>query len=75
MTIAGRALKLSEEADLSVFPDAGEVSDWALPHVKSLVALGIVSGSGGKLNPRSPITRAEAAKILSRLLPSVPPQP
>lgn len=70
MTIVGRALKLSEETDLSVFPDAAQVSDWALPHVKSLVALGIVSGSDGKLNPRSAITRAEAAKILSRLLPA-----
>lgn len=68
MTIVGRGLKLSQEADLSVFADAGAVSDWALPHVKSLVALGIVSGSGGRLNPGSAITRAEAAKILSGLL-------
>lgn len=68
MTVVGRSLDISQDADLSLFGDSDQVSDWALPHVKTLVALGIVSGSGGLLNPRSPITRAEAAKLLCGIL-------
>lgn len=68
MSVVGRALGPSEEADLSAFADAGEVSAWALPHVKTLVARGIVAGSNGRLNPKAPITRAEAARILSAVI-------
>lgn len=68
MTIVGRALGVKEEADLSSFADSDAVSSWALPHVKTLVARKIVQGSGGKLNPKAPISRAEAAKILCALL-------
>lgn len=68
MSIVGRALESTEEADLSAFADAGEVSAWALPHVKTLVARGIVAGSNGRLSPRAPITRAEAARILSGVI-------
>lgn len=68
MTVVGRSLDISQDADLSLFGDSDQVSDWALPHVKTLVALGIVSGSGGLLNPRAPITRAEAAKLLCGIL-------
>lgn len=68
MSVVGRALEAAEEADLSAFTDAGEVSAWALPHVKTLVAQGIVAGSDGRLNPKAPITRAEAARILSGIV-------
>lgn len=70
MTIVGRALGVKEEADLSSFADGDTVSSWAVPHVKTLVARKIVQGSGGKLNPKAPISRAEAAKILCALLQS-----
>lgn len=68
MTVVGRALGVTQDADLSLFADGAEVSDWALPHVKTLVAMGIVGGSDGLLNPSSPITRAEAAKLLCGIL-------
>lgn len=70
MTIVGRALDTSQEADLSGFADADQVSAWALPHVQTLVARGIIQGSDGRLSPKALITRAEAAKILCALLPS-----
>jgi len=69
MTIVGRALDTAQESDLSGYADASEVSAWALAHVQTLVARGIVQGSNGLLSPRAPITRAEAAKILCALLP------
>lgn len=70
MTIVGRALDTSQEADLSGFADADQVSAWALPHVQTLVARGIIQGSDGRLSPKALITRAEAAKILCALLPN-----
>lgn len=69
MTIVGRALDTAQESDLSGYADAGEVSAWALAHVQTLVARGIVQGSNGLLSPKAPITRAEASKILCALLP------
>ena len=70
MTVVGRALDTAQEADLSGYADADQVSGWALAHVQTLVARGIVQGSDGKLSPKSPITRGSAAKILCALLPS-----
>ena len=40
------------------------MSDWARSYVETLVGLNVVQGSGGMLNPKSNITRGEAAKLL-----------
>lgn len=69
MTILGRVLAASQNTDLSVFPDGGSVSSWASPYVQTLVALGVVGGSNGMLNPRAEITRAEIAKLLVEIYP------
>lgn len=69
MTILGRVLAVSQGCDLSQFPDAGQVSDWAAPHVQTLVALGIVGGSNGLLSPKEPIDRAAIAKLLVEVYP------
>lgn len=60
----GRVLADQVNWDLSGFADGGLVSGWAKPYVETLVGLNIVQGSGGKLNPKSDITRGEAAKLL-----------
>lgn len=54
----------SAAADLSGFSDSGNVSSWARDGISWCVAKGIVSGSGGKLNPNSTASRAECAKIM-----------
>ena len=46
------------------FPDGSLVSGYAREAVSTLVQTGAVNGSNGRLNPRSSITRAEAAVIL-----------
>lgn len=69
MTFLGRVLAASESCDLSIFPDGGSVSDWASPHVQTLVALGIVGGSNGWLNPGDNIDRAAIAKLLVEVQP------
>lgn len=67
-----RCAKLTGEAaytgDLSAFSDAGSVSDWAGDGVTWAVSQGLLQGSGGKLNPRANVTRAETAQILQRFL-------
>ena len=69
MTFLGRILAASQSADLSVFPDASAVSDWAAPHIQTLVALNIVGGSNGLLEPKANIDRAAIAKLLVEVYP------
>lgn len=65
MTMLGRVLADQVSRDLSGFTDGGSVSGWARPYVETLVGLNVVQGSGGRLNPKSDITRGEAAKLLA----------
>ncbi len=69
ITILGRILASSQSCDLSQFPDAALVSDWASPHVQTLVALNIVGGSNGLLSPKDYIDRAAIAKLLVEVYP------
>lgn len=69
MTLLGRVLAASQSCDLSQFPDASSVSDWAAPHVQTLVALNIVGGSNGLLVPQEYIDRAAIAKLLVEVYP------
>ncbi|MBQ3356872.1 MAG: S-layer homology domain-containing protein [Oscillospiraceae bacterium] len=53
--------------DLSMFPDGGEVSDWAKDRISALVREGIILGSSdGKLHPKDNITRAELLAMLKQ---------
>ena len=71
VAIAGM-LRMDKDAaadqSLAKFSDASKVSSWAVSSTKALVKAGIVSGSNGKLNPKSKITRAEAASIIYRYI-------
>ncbi|MBP5166597.1 MAG: S-layer homology domain-containing protein, partial [Oscillospiraceae bacterium] len=55
-------------ADLSLFDDGGDISGWARDDVAWAVGAGLLSGDGGRLEPRGDVTRAEAAEILTRLI-------
>ncbi len=54
--------------ELSVYPDAEEVSGWALESVTWAVGAGILIGRNGTLSPRADAIRAEVADILMRFL-------
>ena len=62
-------------ADLSSFPDAGSVSDWAKDAMADAVALGLISGAsnGGQtyLNPQGSATREQVATILMEFCKNV----
>lgn len=52
--------------NLSQFPDASSVSDYAADAMCWAVSNGIISGMDGKLNPQGNATRAEVATIMMR---------
>ena len=52
-------------ADLTGFSDCSALSDYAVTPTATLVRMGVVSGSGGALDPSGILTRAQMAKILS----------
>ena len=57
---------VSASADLSGYPDAGQVQDYAQPAMAWAVAKGIVEGMDGNLNPAGNASRAQIATILMR---------
>ncbi|MBX5464048.1 MAG: S-layer homology domain-containing protein [Clostridia bacterium] len=72
-TVAARALGLDRVArDLSgaalPYADAVAVPDWARGAVAVAADLGTMVGSGGLFRPGQPLTRAEAAVLVDRLL-------
>ena len=69
VTMLGRA-RSSEgvvPADLSVFTDAASVPAYALEHFQTMVALGVIGGNDGKLDPGGTMTRAAVCKILATM--------
>lgn len=65
--MADRSKLLPSYGDLSAFSDAGDVAPYAQEAVTLLAARGVVLGDGsGKLDPLSPITRAEMACLVYR---------
>ena len=62
---------VSASADLSGYPDADQVQDYAQPAMAWAVAEGIVEGVDGTLNPTGDATRAQIATILMRFCEGV----
>lgn len=59
-------LKLTGEEANVTFKDASQVASWAKDAVDALVNKGILNGdNNGNVNPRQPLTRAEAVILLS----------
>ena len=69
MTIISRGMALSGDSDLAAFSDSSEIADYALSHVKAMIASGLIKGNAdGTINPRGNTTRAEAAVIMQRII-------
>ncbi len=55
------------EADLTLFSDSEEISDWAKSAMEWIVSRGLIGGTpGGDLLPRGNVTRAQLAVILTQ---------
>ena len=72
MTVVARALELDYDSysktDLSAFSDRSEISNWALPYVRSMVDAGYIHGRGKILAPLDNITRSEFAQIFYNII-------
>jgi len=66
--LINKIIGATSEASLSVFKDDSDIPDWARSSIISLNELGIISKDDGKINPNSPLTRAQTARILMSLL-------
>lgn len=63
-----KAWNLSPEGQLS-FTDSSSIGSWAQTQIATLVAKNVLSGyEDGSFRPGEPITRAEVAKIVSRMM-------
>jgi hypothetical protein len=59
------------DANLSAFPDADGVSDWAEDAVIWAVGIGLIQGRDSGLVPKGAATRAEVAVILERFIENI----
>nr|WP_275984156.1 S-layer homology domain-containing protein [Paenibacillus hamazuiensis] len=50
------------------FADMNEISDWAKTAVNEAWSKGLMEGDGVRFNPKQPVTRAEVAAMIDRLL-------
>ena len=57
-------LSAAQPPDLSGYPDADKIPEYALTYFRILVEKGALAGRDGMLLPASPITRAEICKAL-----------
>ena len=53
---------------LKAFADSDQVASYAKPYLAKLVKMGLVKGYNGRLWPDRPISRAEVAAMISRVL-------
>ena len=68
LSILGKQYHDGTPGDLELFEDAAELADGAVVPAATLVALGIVEGTGGGLEPLSGFTRAQMAKLVASVL-------
>ena len=65
--ILGRTLPGGRMKSDLPWPDAEDIPTWSREYVSELAFMGIMKGNGDIFAPNAPITRAEAAKMLSQL--------
>ncbi|MDD4716005.1 MAG: S-layer homology domain-containing protein, partial [Oscillospiraceae bacterium] len=68
MTIIGRTLEQGYAQTGLTYSDAGAVPAWALPSMRTLATLQVISGYNNKIYPLASISRAEVAKLLVSIL-------
>lgn len=60
---------VTEYADIDLYADSANISEWSRSSVASVTAEGLMVGDDfGNFNPKSSITRAEVAAVIKRLL-------
>jgi len=68
VTMAGRLLGKEIPYDIA-FLDVETIQSWAMPHVQTLVSMGVIGGyDDGYFRPNGTFTRSQAAKVFYLLL-------
>lgn len=72
-TVLARVMLLSDNTEDNAalsqnYSDADQVSNWAKASLSTLTAKGYISGSDGKINPKSDVTRAEFAQVMYNMI-------
>ncbi len=82
LVLAARALQkyqglkaADNSTALEKFSDKKDIAQYAVNSLNTLVSAGLFEGSGNKLNPRSYVTRAEAAVFLYNIYNKYPAAP
>lgn len=68
LKLIGALPTLDSGKTLADFTDSAQVASWANEAMTTLVKSGIISGNGGKLDPKATTTRAQMAQVLYNLL-------
>ncbi|MBV1759229.1 MAG: BMP family ABC transporter substrate-binding protein [Dethiosulfatibacter sp.] len=67
--VLARALKIEvSSVEPSGFTDLDDIASWAKGEIYALINQGYIQGSGGKINPKQTITRAEFAQLMHNLI-------
>ena len=66
--VSGAIFESGTASGLTAFSDANDVSGWAVSAAQYNVGSGLIVGNNGQLRPNAPITRAESATVVLRLL-------
>ena len=66
--IINKIIGAKKEASVTTFADEDDIPEWAKSSIISLTEVGILIKENGKINPNSPLTRAQTAQILMSLL-------
>lgn len=82
MVLSARALEkyqglkvADNSAVLEKFSDKGDIAEYAVSNLATLVDAGLIEGSGNKLNPRSYTTQVEVAVFLYSIYNKYPKAP
>ena len=67
LPLLGKSCPDAPLSALDVFADKGNIADYAKAPTATLVAQGVVSGSGAGINPKGNLTRAEMAALLYKI--------
>ncbi|MEG2454979.1 MAG: phosphodiester glycosidase family protein [Oscillospiraceae bacterium] len=67
MAILGRIQPRGYRTGAVTYTDQADIPLWAMGHIQSLTAQGVVNGYNGALRPSDPVKRSEVAKLLFSL--------
>ena len=68
-----KGLNVDNKADLGMFVDGAEISDWAKDAVGYAAYTGLMKGKGGGVfDPKANLTRAEVAQLIMNFIKSLP---